>query len=457
MVQTATSPISHFRSLALDGLGRLSVGGRADSWIPSNPPSFPKPADAREPATKKKSEQKQTKATKKSPPFVPFCSRFSNPQFAIRNSQFAIRNPQFAIRNSQSAIRNPQFPGTSNQRVFRDFRTVTLVLALCLGLAAARAQNNNDLPPGVELRTYTGWPNCLFLNASEIPVQAVIVPAVGGRIVHFSLNGTNILLENSASLGAILGAKNEDLFLGGYQCDFGAGGRELPDHWPLSEGPQRWRAGAPFSAKLFSGVDARLGVALEKEFVLAGDTGELGLLQRLRNVSDHPVKYFLADRTICKGGGFVFFPLNRKSRYQAGWALARQAGGKTIYDGVQPASSGVSVLGGVLVAQTGGDATRLGADSDAEWIAYARGRLLFVKYYFYAPWGDYAGAGNSVEVYFDRRATELNPFSPEISLDPGDSLIFPEKWVLLPLEKEVTTAEEARRLVPKIPPPPFRH
>jgi hypothetical protein len=62
-----------------------------------------------------------------------------------------------------------------------------------------------------------------------------------------------------------------------------------------------------------------------------------------------------------------------------------------------------------------------------------------------------------VEVYFDRRATELNPLSPEISLDPGDSLIFPEKWVLIPLDKEVTTAEEARKLVPKIPPTPFGH
>ena len=98
----------------------------------------------------------------------------------------------------------------------------SMVLALCFSLATARGQNNNDLPPGVELRDYTGWANCLFLNASEIPVQAVVVPAVGGRIVHYSLNGTNILLENASSLGAILGAKNEDLFLGGGQCDLAA-------------------------------------------------------------------------------------------------------------------------------------------------------------------------------------------------------------------------------------------
>ncbi|MGA2540854.1 MAG: hypothetical protein ABSG78_04760 [Verrucomicrobiota bacterium] len=331
-----------------------------------------------------------------------------------------------------------------------------VALALWLGLVACRGQNNNDLPPGVELRDYTGWANCLFLNASELPVQAVIVPAVGGRIMHYSWNGANILLENSASQGATLGSKNADLFLGGYQCDPAAGDHVLPDHWQLSEGPQRWQADANFSARVFSPSDPTLGVALDKEFVLAGDTGELGLVQRLRNVSVNPVRYCLADRTSCKGGGFVLFPLNKKSRFKAGWAQIREAGGKKYYDGDHPASSAVSVLGGILVAVTGGDATRLGADSDGQWIAYARDRLLFVKYYLFSPGADYGPAGNSVEVYFDRRMTELDPFSPQTTLAPGESFIFPEKWVLLPLDKDVTTAEEARKLVLKIPPPPFR-
>jgi hypothetical protein len=346
---------------------------------------------------------------------------------------------------------NIRLPAQSKSRP----RLCRIALALWLGVAAAHSQTNTSLPAGVELRNYTGWVNCLFLNATEIPVQAVVVPAAGGRLVHYSLNGTNILLENSASQGATLGLKNENLFFGGYQCDAAAGGRDLPDHWQLSEGPQRWQANADFSVKLFSAPDPRLGVALDKQFVLAGDTGELGLTQWMRNISDHPVKYCLADRTLCKAGGFVLLPLNKKSRFKAGWARAREAGGKLYYDGDRPVSADVSVLGGVLVAQTGGDATRLGADSDGEWIAYARGRLLFVKYYLYSAAGDYGQAGISVEVYFDRRVTELNPFSPEISLPPNTSFIFPEKWALIPLDKEVTTPEEARRLVQKIPPPPF--
>jgi hypothetical protein len=330
-----------------------------------------------------------------------------------------------------------------------------LLLALAFFHLTVHARDTNELPAGVEARTYTGWPNSIYLNASETPVQVVVVPAVGGRIVHYSFNGQNILFENTASQGATLGANTGDLLLGGYQCDIGPASRPLPDHWQLSEGPQRWKSDALFSANVFSAPDAALGVAIDKDFVLDGDTGELGLVQRLRNVSDKEVSYCLIDRTICKGGGFVFFPLNKKSRFKAGWSLWRDTGQKKYFDGDSPESDFVRVLDGVLVAQTGANVTRLGADSDAEWIAYVRGNLLFVKYYLYSPAGPYTDGGNSVEVYFDRRLTELDPVSPETKLAAGQSFIFPEKWALMPLDKEVTTMEQARKLVPSLPPPPF--
>jgi hypothetical protein len=330
---------------------------------------------------------------------------------------------------------------------------VFLALALCA--PALRAGDANELPAGVETRSYTGWGNCVFLNASETPVQVVVVPAVGGRVAHFSLNGQNILFENAATQGATMTEDSGDLLLGGYQCDAGPDSRGLPAHWRLLQGPQRWKSDALFSVQLFSAPDAALGVAIDKDFVLAGDTGELGVVQRMRNVSDKPVSYCLTDRTLCKGGGFVFFPLNKKSRLKAGWSQWRDAGGTRFYDGARPDSPDVRVLDGVLVAQTGGNVTRFGADTDAEWIAYARGRLLFVKYFLYSPGGDYTEGGNSVEVYFDRRLTELDPVSPETKLAAGQSFIFPEKWVLLPLENEATTFEEARKLVPLVPPPPF--
>jgi hypothetical protein len=331
--------------------------------------------------------------------------------------------------------------------------TVTLLLAsACLSLHAAET---NELPAGVETRTYTGWPNSIYLNASETPVQVVIVPSVGGRIVHYSFNGQNILFENTARQGATLLNSSGDLMLGGYQCDLGPDSRHLPAHWPLSEGPARWKSDAIFSANVIGAPDTNLGVAIDKDFVLDGDTGEMGLTQRLRNTSGQEVSYSLIDRTACKGGGFVFFPLNKKSRFKAGWSQWRETAGKKFLDGDSPNVLDARVMDGVLIAQTGANVTRFGADSDAEWIAYVRGNLLFVKYYLYSPDQSYPDGGNTVEVYFDRRLTELDPISPETKLAPGQSFIFPEKWTLIPLPKEVTTMEEARKLVALIPPPPF--
>ena len=78
----------------------------------------------------------------------------------------------------------------------------------------------------------------------------------------------------------------------------------------------------------------------------------------------------------------------------------------------------VTVLDGVLVAKAEGLPSKLGADSDAGWIAYARGRQLFVKFYTYFPDGKYTDGENSVELYFDPRVCELEPLSPEVSLKP---------------------------------------
>ena len=113
------------------------------------------------------------------------------------------------------------------------------------------------------------------------------------------------------------------------------------------------------------------------------------------------------------------------------------------------------VLNGVLVVSASGGVTQIGADSMAGWIAYARDKLLCVKYFPCFARGNYSEGGNTVEVYFDQRAVELSPLNPETKLASGQEYTFPEKWLLLPLPKEITTWEEARKLVRKIPPTPF--
>src|ERR1035438_5588055 len=110
-----------------------------------------------------------------------------------------------------------------------------IVLAGLLPALTLNAAALDDLPAGIELRDYIGWEQSIFINATETPVQVVIVPAVGGRVADFSLNGDNILFENAATRGRIM-AGNEELWLGGYQCDLGPSGRGLPAHLQLFQG-----------------------------------------------------------------------------------------------------------------------------------------------------------------------------------------------------------------------------
>jgi hypothetical protein len=62
----------------------------------------------------------------------------------------------------------------------------------------------------------------------------------------------------------------------------------------------------------------------------------------------------------------------------------------------------------------------------------------------------------SVAHYYRENLSELEPISPEVSLKPGADFVFPQMWVLLPIDQEPATHEEARALVAKIPPSPFK-
>jgi hypothetical protein len=312
--------------------------------------------------------------------------------------------------------------------------------------------------PGVAVEDYGGWTNCFVMRGGDC--KAVVVPAVGGRVLHYSLNGENIIFENPQAGGRTLKNTPGGFWAGGYQIDIGPELRGIPDHKWLWYGIWEARAPRPYTVYTHSDPELTVGVQLEKEFVMDPDTGDLGVTQRMRNIITNDVSFCLWDRTLCRAGGFAFFPLNKESRFKAGWAIRR--GSKVPeyrYDGDKPSDDRVRVIDGVLVAQAKAlpDARELkvGADSDAGWIAYARGKLLFVKYFPVTRGGVYSDGGNTVEFYCSERVAELEPLSPEVTLRPGDTYVFPEKWTLIELEKEVTTYAQARALVKRIPKSPF--
>lgn len=302
-----------------------------------------------------------------------------------------------------------------------------VALAVCFVWSAAA--------PGVraELRTVTfnNMDDCLEL--SNATARLVIAPTAGGRIVHYSReDGPNF-------------------FLGGCQIDIGPELEYPPRHQPLWSGPYKAEALGPLSVRLTSPQDEATGVQLVKVVELAPTGAEVTLRVTMKNVGNEEIAYCLWDRTMT-GATYGFFELNSNSRFPARWSMRLGEPGTYTFDGKTPASPRVRILDDLLITVPGKKMEKVAADSQAGWIAGFRDGWLYVKRFPIYPHGDYADGGNSVEIWVDAAGvrTEIEPLSPKVTLQPGESYSFVEGWDLRRVEEEIKTAEDIPKLLPYV-------
>jgi len=320
-------------------------------------------------------------------------------------------------------------------------------LMLCLVFVAPIIFCEEKLPEGVQLITYKGWPESLSITSTQNSNKVVIVNAVGGRILHYGPQDENLMFEVEGSDGKTLANTKGGFWVGGYNLDIGPEIVHPPDHPQLWMGQYKWKATASGAVVSTSEPDTVTGVQLEKKFAFDPKTGALIIDGSMKNTSAKDVSYCLWDRTLCKGGGFAFFPLNKKSSMAQGWAARVKRYDPGAFNTTTPSSPNVKIIDGVLVMECNGPDGKIGADSDAGWMAYVRGRQLLVKSFAYDPKGKYTDAGNSVEVYWSPQVAEIEPLSPEVTLKPGADYKFREVWQLIKLDDEIKTFEQARALV----------
>jgi hypothetical protein len=276
-------------------------------------------------------------------------------------------------------------------------------------------------------------------EAPAAKVVAAANPLGGGRITTYSLGGENILLKDK-----------------GFQLDIGPEPRKLPAHAAIWSGAYAATQGKG-SIRLTSEIDPALGIRVVKEVGIDPSNGALEIVGKMRNESGREVSYCFWDRTLVEGGGWCLLPTNPKSKFPAKWVLGKRTSTTPWeYDGQAPSHPDMKLLDGVLVVKTGGPEQKVGTDTMDGWIAYARGKLLFVKYFPCYPAGKYTDNGLSLAHYFREGFSELEPISPEVTLRAGQEYVFPQAWALIPLEKEVGSFEEARALVARLPKSPFK-
>lgn len=322
-----------------------------------------------------------------------------------------------------------------------------------LGLVAASSSVRSAealklFPEGVEMRSFRGNTGVVRVFSEDTGISAYAAPTYGGRVVFYGIEGDNLLwLPTRTSAAA-----ND---FTGYQLDLGPELRGIPPHPVLSTGQYRSDLSRDFTATLRSLPDPLLGVQLIKEIVIDPESGDLGVSQTITNVSPQKVSFCHWDRTAVQPGGYVIVPLAKKSRFKEKWAMLRDEGGKSQYDGDAPESERVDVNRGFLYAKAAGEPTRIGLDSDAGWIAYAWRHFLFVKYFPHYRSGEYTDGGCTVKVSWNERFAELGVVSPEVKLDKGESYRFPELWRIVELKDEVKSFKDARKAARKVPNSPF--
>src|SRR4051794_28852574 len=90
-----------------------------------------------------------------------------------------------------------------------------LTFGCFLALAITAAPNT----PGVTQEIYGGWNDCLVMRGGDC--KAIIVPAIGGRVLSYSVNGENIIFDNPTNNGRTMLNPPKGFSAGGYQLDIG--------------------------------------------------------------------------------------------------------------------------------------------------------------------------------------------------------------------------------------------
>jgi hypothetical protein len=310
-----------------------------------------------------------------------------------------------------------------------------LVAAVALGARSGPAQS-----PAVTVshEPFLGWADAYQVSNGHATVS--VVPAAGGRVLGFSLDGQQALWVNPALQGKLFPVPQRPATWEGWR---NYGGYKLwpapQSLWPKSvgDGPDPFLDGGTASVQLLPKRGLRLtgapsldmGLLFVRELELDPKTGVLTVQQRLRNIGPRPVEWSIWDVTQIPAPAWVFFPANPSSAHK---------------NGILPLDGGQAQWkneGGLIITEYGGVSGKIGADSPAGWMVGVVGDLAYIKR-FPPRRADatYPDNGSTVEVYTnDKRLPyiEMEVLGPLVRLKPGEETAYPETWALAKLRRPI--------------------
>lgn len=277
-------------------------------------------------------------------------------------------------------------------------------------------------------------------------LKIIIIPEIGGRIIAFHLADYQFFWINKEHIGQ---GYTEDELKSGPWKNFGGfktwlmsdkryiGGESLFDRGRF-EVKNIHRTKDSISCKIIGSVISEDGIQLSKKITVFKDRADILLEQTIKNVGRKEITRSIwdvtqikgsADESIsCDGNMWAFMPLGIGDVFKGGYKnLGKQKE-------QQKKQKYLNVVPSVMAIRYLNAESKFGTASNKGWIACADAvnGCVYAKKFSVETAGWYPDGGCNGEVYTGSKAAgsyfELEVLSPLITLSPGESYTFTEKW-----------------------------
>ena len=301
-----------------------------------------------------------------------------------------------------------------------------LLLALLIAAITGAVGNLLADEPTARVLAVHNYTKALELQLGK--TRAVLCPQAGGRVLEFSVGGTNAMYLDDA----------EKNWQAGKPGPITAGRFDYGPELTVIPHPKAWSG--EWSAEITQSHSVKLtspredaGIQLVREFRLIphGDFVGLSCQQTMTNHSAGTREVCHWGRSFSPGGGICVIPLgDRPSRFPSKYAMYEDSA----IINVKATDERIRERDGFLEILAPPRKPKLGFDAYAGWLAYALpNNTVFVKRFPAYPDRVYNEAASlTLSVWYPTGPRiELEPIGPRERLKPGESATFTEDWWLL--------------------------
>ncbi len=275
----------------------------------------------------------------------------------------------------------------------------------------------------VEKVTYGGWPNCFRI--SDGIIEVIATTDVGPRLIHCGfVNEPNLFGKIPEHIGLTGG--DEWRTYGGHRLWHSPETRKRcyhPDNFPIKIEV------LPDGCRLDQPEEPNTGIEKRISLILNAGTNSLIVEHQLTNHGNWPVTLAPWALSVMNIGGTAILPQFRLAD-QEGLLPNRVLSLWPYTDMNDP-----RIIWGSRFILLNQDPTiekpfKFGLSVPEGWAAYANNGYLFIKKFDFNSKAAYPDYGVNVEVYTNNLFLELESLGSLVTLPPGETTCYQEKWKL---------------------------